>query len=164
VLRRGIFHVLLVEDPEVSVDPDTGEMVACDPVIRNWTGIFGTACPLYVSVTWIWQEPPGVYTAGLAVTVTCSGSGWAAACTMLIKAIQNRRSADTTIFKKGILLSFFNGIPKPSSHSYTFNEENPYMSEVVAGYSFYSPFCFFFKILITLPHPITMTIPNISGI
>ena len=38
-------------DPEVSVDPETGEMVTCDPVIRNWTGIFGAGRPLYVTVT-----------------------------------------------------------------------------------------------------------------
>ena len=85
-------------DPEVSVNPETGEMVAWDPVIRNWTGIFGTGCPLYVTVTWIWQEPPGEYTAGLAVTVTCSGSGsvWAAACTMVIPPIQKIKTLKTT--------------------------------------------------------------------
>jgi hypothetical protein len=59
-------------DPEVSVDPEAGEMVAWDPVIRNWTGTFGAGCPLYVTVTWIWQVLPGVYTAGLEVTDTCS--------------------------------------------------------------------------------------------
>ena len=59
-------------DPEPSADPEAGEMVAWDPVTRNWTGTFGTTCPLYVTVVWIWQVPPGVYAAGLAVTVTSS--------------------------------------------------------------------------------------------